>query len=247
MQLHVESAGLGKDVVLLHGWGMHGGCWDAVSVALSRKYRLHRVDLPGHGSSRYEVGDWVDALAETFPFEVCVCGWSLGGQLALEWASRYPERVARLALLSSTPCFVARAGWAHGISRELFMTFQEGLETDMAETLRRFLFLQAQGGEDEKRLFRQLQKNMKETEKEGLRRGLDLLYDNDLRLKAKSVIQPALVLQGEGDRLTPLDAGKWLAENMRDAEMAAIRGCSHAPLLSHPDFCVSKLSEFLDG
>lgn len=246
MPIHIESEGEGEEVVLLHGWGMHGGCWEAVSKRLSEKFRVHRVDLPGHGSSACIDGDWVDALAVSFPYSVRLCGWSLGGQLAAEWAIRHPQRVSRLALVSSTPRFVACPDWEHGISRESFESFSAGLEEDPDGTARRFLFLQAQGGSSEKALFRELQRNLKKSGIEGLRKGLELLRENDLRQTAALIRQPVLILHGECDRLTPPGAGKWLAETIGHAGFEKIPGCAHAPVLACPDFCAEKLAEFFD-
>ena len=51
MRLHVESRGAGPDLVLLHGWAMHGGIWGDAGEQLGRRFRLHLVDLLGHGYS----------------------------------------------------------------------------------------------------------------------------------------------------------------------------------------------------
>ncbi|HRA24442.1 MAG TPA: alpha/beta fold hydrolase, partial [Usitatibacteraceae bacterium] len=51
MALHVELAGQGPDLVLLHGWGLHGGVWQGLARELAPAFRLHLVDLPGHGHS----------------------------------------------------------------------------------------------------------------------------------------------------------------------------------------------------
>ena len=48
-----ESFGAGgsPDLVLLHGWAMHSGVWRGVRDRLAEHFRLHLVDLPGHGLS----------------------------------------------------------------------------------------------------------------------------------------------------------------------------------------------------
>src|SRR5213078_1405478 len=51
MSVHVESVGVGRSLVLLHGWGMHSGLWFPLLPRLSNRYRMHLVDLPGHGYS----------------------------------------------------------------------------------------------------------------------------------------------------------------------------------------------------
>ena len=233
--------------MLLHGWGMHGGVWKVVSESLAARFRVHLVDLPGHGLSPSCNEDWVDLLAETFPHEVFVCGWSLGGQLAMEWAWKYPERIPALALISCTPSFVERKDWMRGIGIKVFEAFRSGLEKDVEATLKRFLFLQAQGGKDEKTLLRTLQHELKEADKEGLEKGLELLGTIDLREKARTLAQPVLLIHGGEDRLIPLNAAKWLSENMQHAQLEVIPDCAHAPIISHPDFCISRLLEFLHG
>jgi pimeloyl-[acyl-carrier protein] methyl ester esterase len=50
--MHVETRGHGLDLVLLHGWAMHGGVFAPLADALADDFRIHVVDLPGHGFSR---------------------------------------------------------------------------------------------------------------------------------------------------------------------------------------------------
>ncbi len=49
--LHVESVGSGPPLVLLHGWAMHSGIWGPLVARLAQRFRVHAVDLPGHGHS----------------------------------------------------------------------------------------------------------------------------------------------------------------------------------------------------
>ena len=54
--MHVESHGSGAPLVLIHGWGMHGGVWDNVVPQLAQHFSVHCVDLPGHGYSSGDKG-----------------------------------------------------------------------------------------------------------------------------------------------------------------------------------------------
>ncbi|HNE00663.1 MAG TPA: pimeloyl-[acyl-carrier protein] methyl ester esterase, partial [Plasticicumulans sp.] len=47
--LYCQSWGSGPDLVLLHGWGMHGGVWDDTVEAFIDDWRVTVIDLPGHG------------------------------------------------------------------------------------------------------------------------------------------------------------------------------------------------------
>ena len=52
MSLHIEVVGHGPPLVLVHGWGLHGGVFAPLVERLSGEFQLHLVDLPGHGHSR---------------------------------------------------------------------------------------------------------------------------------------------------------------------------------------------------
>ncbi|HEY0722138.1 MAG TPA: alpha/beta fold hydrolase, partial [Gammaproteobacteria bacterium] len=56
--LHIEVRGTGPDLVLLHGWGLHGGLFRSLADRLAPHFRLHLVDLPGHGRSVMPEGDY---------------------------------------------------------------------------------------------------------------------------------------------------------------------------------------------
>lgn len=97
-----------EDVVLLHGFGGTHRAWDGVVAQLSReRYRPLGLDLPGHG----EYADaerpitfhgCVDHVLARAPERFALCGYSLGGRVALHVALAAPERVTRLVLVSTT-------------------------------------------------------------------------------------------------------------------------------------------------
>lgn len=94
---------------MLHGFGGTHRAWDGVAATLdSERYLPLAIDLPGHGVE-------VDA-ERPITFAGCVahvlahaqerfilCGYSLGGRVALHVALAAPERVSRLVLVSCTP------------------------------------------------------------------------------------------------------------------------------------------------
>lgn len=257
MSLHVEEYGSGEPLLLIHGWGMHGGMWGSVAERLARDFRVIEVDLPGHGrSSRIEssgsgsaLDSIVDELSARFDEPLNLCGWSLGGQVALRWAQGYPQQVRRLVLVTSTPCFVRRPGWECAMAEQTLAEFAAALEQNYALTLRRFLALQVRGSEDERELLASLRNalfNRGEPELVALKSGLEILRDCDLRDALPQIAQPALVIAGERDTLTPPDASRHLAEHMPQARLALVEGAAHAPFLSHPDRFVACIKDFLE-
>ncbi len=252
MSLHVEVTGQGRPLVMLHGWGMHGGIWHETAARLAGDVEVHVVDLPGHGMSKlahaFALDAVVDGLAARFPQPVDVLGWSLGGIIAQRWAMRMPQQVRRLVLVASTPCFAARGDWDCGMPQQTLAQFAAELESNHAATLRRFLALQLRGSENERELLALLRERLfsrGEPDMQALRGGLDILRDADLRDGLAQIRQPALLIAGERDKLTPPQASQYMAQAMSDAQAVVIEGAAHAPFLSHPDIFVAQVKSFL--
>ena len=102
----------GNVIVLLHGFSGTHRAWDGVVAGLHpERYLPLALDLPGHGDAAGARG--VGGEAITFagcvehvlaraPERFALCGYSLGGRVALHVALAAPERVTRLVLVSST-------------------------------------------------------------------------------------------------------------------------------------------------
>lgn len=252
MSLHVEVIGRGEPLVMLHGWGMHGGLWGEAVAQLAQEFELHVVDLPGHGQSEaptaFTLEQVVAQLAAHFDASVNVLGWSLGGIIAQHWALQQPQKIKRLILVASTPCFVEREGWACGMPQATLQQFAADLERGHAATLRRFLALQVRGSERERELLGALREQLfsrGEPHLSALRGGLEILRDADLRAVLPSIAQPTLVLAGQRDKLTPPQASQYLARVLPHAQLVEIEGAAHAPFLSHPALTIESIRKFL--
>jgi pimeloyl-[acyl-carrier protein] methyl ester esterase len=254
--LSIETAGAGPPIVLLHGWALHAGAWGPLVARLARRHRVHAVDLPGHGHSApvspFSLDAIVRALDAAFPDAppVTVLGWSLGGQVALRWARLNPERVARLVLVCTTPRFVAGPDWPHAMAAETLHRFGDELRVAWKLTIQRFLALQVHGSEHGRVALAQLRHDLfarGEPSPQMLADALCAMEATDLRADAAAIRQPALVISGERDMLTPPGAGRWLGEHLANARHACIDGAAHAPFLSHPDAFFAAMEEFVDG
>tara|TARA_B100001142_G_C14308993_1_gene645909 strand:- start:1092 stop:1895 length:804 start_codon:yes stop_codon:yes gene_type:complete len=99
-----------KPMVFLHGFTGSHQCWDEVVSYLG--YSTIAFDLPGHGKSTfnrlddgYSESDWCNDLNGVLKFlnleKISLCGYSMGGRLAIAFASRYPDKIEKLILESS--------------------------------------------------------------------------------------------------------------------------------------------------
>ncbi|MDX8385100.1 MAG: pimeloyl-ACP methyl ester esterase BioH [Gallionella sp.] len=252
MSLYVKTIGAGEPVVMLHGWGMHGGIWENTAARLAENFAVHVVDLPGHGESSppdsFTLDNVVDQLDAKFEQPVTVIGWSLGGIIAQRWASRASQKIKQLVLVATTPSFAQHDDWDSGMPQETLTQFAMELENNFAATLRRFLALQVRGSESERELLSVLRELLfirGEPHLNALRGGLDILRDADLRSELQAINQPALVIAGQRDKLTPLAASHFIAQAMPNARMVEIVGAAHAPFLSHQDIFIEHVKSFL--
>lgn len=252
MSLHVETHGKGEPLLLIHGWGMHGGVWDNLVPRLAELFQVLVVDLPGHGRSPTSgdgsLDNIVNTLTAEFPEALNVCGWSLGGQVALRWAALYPAQIKQMVLVCSTPCFAERDDWLFGMGAATLQKFAAELESNHAATLRRFLALQLRGSEHERELLAQLRARLfahGEPNLAALRSGLEILRDADLRPLLPEIVQQTLAIAGERDKLTSPVASYYLAQSMPNAQVVEIDGAAHAPFLSHSDIFIEHMTNFL--
>ena len=241
MSLHVEITGQGPDLVFLHGWGMHGGVWRGLVDALAQDYRLHLVDLPGMGHSPscqpYTLKQIAEVVAQHVPSRATLAGWSFGGEVAMQLALDFPERLQRLVLIGSTPCFVNQAGWLHGVAPEVFRRFAEQVAADYHPSMSRFLGLQAFGGESSRQQMRELREQFSARPAPVpavLQEALEILLTTDLRQACLALQMPVKLIHGNRDTLAPIAAARWMAQHLPDAQLHEIAGASHAPFLSHP-------------
>ena len=252
MTLHVASHGAGPDLVLLHGWGMHGGVWDEAVPMLAESMRVHVVDLPGHGLSPAAppaaFDDAVDAVAWHLPASAVVCGWSLGGLVAQRLARRHAARVRGLVLVSSTPCFVAGGDWPHAMKRSTLEAFAQGLAQDPAATLGTFVKLNALHGARGRAAIREFTQRLAgrpPATPEALACGLEWLRTTDLRSDAAWLAMPALVLHGARDAIVPRGAGQWLAQCLPHATRVEWDDAAHLPFFTHREAFVAALESFV--
>ena len=93
VQLNVIRRGSGSPIVFLHGLGMSGATWDAVTERLADRHTVLAVDLPGHGRSAGEaltsiedMADWLADFVTTAGLKPAhLVGHSMGGVVILHY------------------------------------------------------------------------------------------------------------------------------------------------------------------
>ena len=237
--MHIDSLGSGPDLVLIHGWAMHGGIFAPLVPLLAEHFRVHVVDLPGHGyasasDESIDPARCAAAIAARVPRAIWA-GWSFGGLVSLQAALDQAQQVRGIVEIATSPRFVAGPDWAHGVVAQVFIEFGAGLLADYRQTIERFLALETLGsahGHDELRALKAHVFDRGKPALPVLEQGLEVLQSTDLRDRLPAVSVPSLWISGRRDRLVPSAAMRWAAQHCARGEYVEIAS-GHAPFLSH--------------
>lgn len=251
--MHIDRIGNGPDLVMLHGWAMHAGIFSPVIDALSERYTLHLVDLPGHGRSRDhagapELGVLAGEVADRVPAGAAWLGWSLGGLVALKAGADRPGEVGRLIMVAAPPRFTTAPHWPHGVDAAVFDEFAQDLATDFNATLQRFLALEVHGSDTARRDLRQLRADAFRhgtPDADALSTGLDMLRRADLTDELAALQPPVLFLGGRRDRLVPWRSIQDAAIMAPEGRAEIVPGAGHAPFIGQPGTFLESVKRFL--
>jgi pimeloyl-ACP methyl ester carboxylesterase len=264
-QVVYRIAGSGPPVVLVHGMVNSSRHWQAVAARLAERYTVIAPDLIGHGDSATPRGDYSlgahaavirDLLSALGIERATMVGHSLGGGIAMVYFWQFPERVERLALVSSgglgrdvSP--LLRAAALPGAPGLLALAASErvtdGLERAGAALRRRGAGVGVQlqaiaralrplGGPGQRRAFAL-----------SLRAVID---PRGQRVSATDRLYllegvPTLIAWGERDRTIPPAHGVAAHETLPGSRHVTIPGAAHFPHLEAPEALAQALHEFI--
>lgn len=257
VSLHVQDLGEGPAVVFLAGFGLDHRVWDAQVRLLSPSHRVVCVDQRGHGRSDapldgYDVSRLADDLLEVLDqLEINRCslvGWSFGGQVAFQAASRKPEVVERVVLIGSNGVRASRSPtFPFGRPPEVMLpslvaaeerdrlaarrsTIESGFATPPAPALLDFL----------------------------VRCSLAMpswaavacygsMLGTDLTDVLPSFRMPVHQIIGAADPVHSAKGARWLRERLPSGRLVELDGVGHYPMFENPAAFDSALSMLLTG
>jgi len=227
---------MAQSVVLLHGFGGTRRAWDGVIAALDReRYRPLALDLPGHGEAAGAAraitfaGCVAHVLAHS-PARFTLCGYSLGGRVALHVALAAPERVRRLVLVS------ASAGIEDPHERAARRLADERLADDL-ETIPFERFVERWGAqrlfaEDPPEVGALAREDQRRNRPEALAlvlRGIGTGEMEPLWDRLSDLTMPTTIVVGDRDRKF-LGLGRRMADLLPEAKLTVVPGGHRLPL-----------------
>ena len=252
-----RESGKGPAVVMIHGWSLSGRVFAEIAGKMSSDYRVLMPDLPGHGDSSpassyslenlaTDLAEWLKAVA---PCPLLVCGWSLGGMVAMQMAAGCDAHLQSLALIATSPRFTRGKDWPFGLPAPEVKLLKRNLQRNFQPTLGAFFTRMFTGeGLDTERL-RAIRKfaiyPSRLPELDVAQAILQIFSRQDQRQLLAKISNPVMVLHGTSDRITPVQAGRFLAGAIPGAVLKEYAGIGHAPFLSQPKPFVEDLRSFI--
>jgi 3-oxoadipate enol-lactonase len=242
-RIHYEREGDGPPVVFLHAGVADSRMWDPQVASFAKHFNVVRPDQRGFGDSELPPQTWspVDDLLslmdqlELPPAHVVGC--SMGGAVAIDFALEHPERTSKLVLVGSAiggftfrpehahvfaeASAARKAGDLKALNKAMMHLFLDGPERPrgyVAEPLRK-LFLDMNGIA--------VRADFEKAPSED---------PNPLAVRRLHEIDaPTLVVVGDKDLPTVLEAADLLMNSIPNVRKAVIVDAAHLPNLEHPE------------
>jgi pyruvate dehydrogenase E2 component (dihydrolipoamide acetyltransferase) len=241
-------------VVFVHGLGGSYETWSLNLPAFAEQFRICALDLAGAGSSDkpdmdYSIpamadflGRFLDALGGEWQ-RVSIVGHSLGGAIALAFASRHPERVERLVLVDS-------AGLGAEINGEVLDLIRaepsmEGIRTELTH------FFAHQGLVQQALVEQLYQQRLQPGAREAMLTTTDAAFGGnhqhiDLRETLAALNDMALVVWGSEDSVIPVAHARE-ASRTPGSRVDVFDACGHCPHIEKSEAFNQLALSFLQG
>lgn len=258
---YYEQRGVGPPVVFVHAAILDHSQWGRQMSALSDTYTTITYDIRGHGrtggseTESYSIELFADDLAALIAAldleSPIICGLSMGGCIAQEYAATHPDEVAGVVLAETfTPEMFSRREWFQRsvILRATILPVRligyERVEKAMVWVQEQLSRTKAGGDYEKVEQLREAGPKMKTNEFAKVIRAVAAFHETEVDLAAISV--PTLVLDGEHELPFVKQHAAKMGSEIPNAIVREVPDAGHASNLDNPAFFEDALRTFLD-
>ena len=238
-------------VTLSHSLATDLGMWEPQMAALIPRFRVLRYDTRGHGGTDAPPGPYsLDGLTEDARALLTALGverthflgLSMGGMIGQTLALTHPEMLRSL-VLSDTAGAVSRESWPLWDER-VEIARSDGMEAHVEPTLARWFtngFIDANPP-----VLETVRDMIRATRVEGYAGCAEAIKHLDLLDRLPALRLPTLILVGDEDPGTPLEAARAIQERIPGAKLVVIESASHLSNIEQPEQFDHALLAFLE-
>jgi 3-oxoadipate enol-lactonase len=240
-RIALDHIGAGPLVIFLHGIGGNRTNWLEQLPVFSRQFLAAAWDARGYGDSDdYEgpldFGDFAVDLRRVLDHldaaRAHLVGLSMGGVIALDFAERFPNRVATLTLCDSMPGFThlsaAQRAEFIRLRQEPLLAGKE--PSDMAPAVARTLL----GNNPGPGVYERLVASMSALHKQSYLKTIAASVNYGRRFELEKLASPTHVVVGDEDNLTPPATSREMARRIPGARLTIIEGAGHLSNIEQP-------------
>ena len=256
--VHLEQAGAGEPLLLLHGFGASTYAWRKVMPGLAASFRVIAIDLNGFGYTqrpkdfesytREGQADLVLRVMDKLGIDKAhLAGHSYGGGITIWLASRHPERVRSMVLVdSSAPTYANdRRNRLLGLRPVATLALRALLRPG---SVRRSLLNSVY---DDSLITPELVREYYDRLRiEGVLDayvGLTAPVRNPPEpVRLEEIDVPALVVWGSNDQLISVHAGSRAARQFPRGELVVLERTGHIPMEERPEELLQAMLPFLE-
>lgn len=262
IDLYYEDHGTGSPVVLIHGYPLSGAAWEKqLPVLLAEGYRVITYDRRGFGkSSQPTIGYDYDTFAEDLHklithldlHDIALVGHSMGGGEVARYIGKYgSDNVRRAVIMSGIPPYLLKtADNPEGVPEEVFHSLAAAATADryafFTEFFKNFYNTDVLLG---KRVSEQAVQNSWDvavTSSATATVACIPTWHTDFRQDLAKFDVPTLVIQGDSDRIVPIQAsGAKTSKLVTGAKYVVVKDGSHNIGWTHADVVNPELVDFL--
>ena len=243
--------GDGPWLAMSHSLACNLSMWDEQAKLLSKRFKVLRYDTRGHGGSSAPQGSYtLEQLADDTKALFDALGikrahWvglSMGGMIGQVFALKYPGVFQSMVLADTTS---RRPPNAEQMWGDRVRTAREkGMEGVLEGTLQRW-FTEPYRNSNQG-VMERISRDIRNTPVEGFAGCCDAIAKVDVLDRLKEVDCPTLVIVGEQDHGTPVEAARLIQQNIRGAELVVIPSAAHLSNIEQADAFNRALSAFYD-
>jgi pimeloyl-ACP methyl ester carboxylesterase len=242
VRVQYDDYGQGLPLVFLHGYSCNAWIWTYQVPLLAHRYRCIVIEARGHGRSSkplsgYAIQDMAadDAavLAALGIDRAILVGNSMGGMRAMQICLDNPDLVAANLIISSATN-LTRFVDSTDLLRDLRTKYEE-----MSDEFVRRCFSQRTRRERPE-ICHLLKNNLLDSVAFPRRVACALVehpdgvWNWDITPRLAEISQPTLIVVGEEDEATPVEANRILAEHMPNADLQIIPDVAHMYQIEQP-------------
>lgn len=253
--LNVTDEGSGTPVVFVHGVMMSGRFFDHQVPYFSRHYRVIVPDLRGHGRSAkvlygHTVANYARDLKHLFEARgvqrPVLVGWSMGSMVVYEYLKQFgQDDVAGIVIVDQPPSDFAWEGYEFGpLTVQVLGELVEALQMDQHAVAEEFASLMLHNETPEAKAWM-----VEEITQVPAAVASTILVNQtfqDYRPFFAEVHIPTLVLFGRDNKMTPPEAGEYIASQIAGAKLQIFEHSSHVPFYEEADAFNEAVRAFVD-